>query len=98
MCNFDSEHPVWEKCYPTKGVVLSVGAHCQDCIDWFLQHGATKVIPIDDTMGSHVDSIVIDIEGTEEGLVFEWHPREPPRLELLHEWTSQGPRIYRVSK
>lgn len=97
MCQYDGEHGVWEKCYPTKGVVLSVGAHCQDCINWFLAHGASKVIGVDDTMGTHVDSIIIDAEGIENGLVFEWHPRQAPRLELLHEWGADGPRIYRLT-
>lgn len=92
---WESEYPVWERCYPRGKSILDIGAD-PESISFFKAHGSETVHAIGDEYGSHVDAWKMDIDGGEWGGVIETH-NFIPKLTLIHDWKT-GVRIYRLDK
>lgn len=91
-----AELDYWHKWYippnGIKGTVLDVGAGCGETANFYLAHGAERVICIESDpqallylyvnyrrdpriliIPDRIDRVKIDIEGSEEGMVYETH-------------------------
>jgi hypothetical protein len=102
---YDSEKEIWEKYYPRGNTILDVGSF-NDSPFWFLEHGAKRVIAIDQRwfnfedervnfIKAKIDGIKIDIEGAEKNMIIETHYQDP-KLELVHDFNN-GVKLWRLS-
>lgn len=104
-----NELEMWHRDYlPVHGTVLDLGAGCGETVQFFLLHGAERVIAIEKDPTAYsfliqnflddarvtilpfgVDSIKIDIDGAEEGMVLETH--FPHHWKCLGKYSENGP-------
>ena len=91
---WEAEYSIWARFYPEGKNILDVGCEMES-YSFFSLRGS-KVYPIGDAFGSHVDGIKIDIDGGEWGMIVETHGGDP-KLVKLHDFEN-GAKLYRLEK